>query len=240
MATPYTYFYNGQIRNSISQFLRIFSGLQIQTGVDRDGDGIKDFRDVKVHYGDMERIVANVLYKENTFQSNKLPIIAGYLVQLELNHEDRRAPHHIENITRVRESDNTKVVNSRLMSVPYKAIMDLSIYTSNNSEMFQIMEQILMLFNPDLILQKSDDLVDWSYLTRVTLVAINNEANNPPGPDVRLIQQTLTFEFDLWLNFPAKEYTGIIEEICINVKDDTIDIGGVDLDIIIVDENTPE
>jgi len=238
MAVPYTYFYSGQIRNYISQFMRVFAGLQCQDGVDRDNDGLNDMRTVNLHYGDMERIVANVLYKDNTFQSNTIPIIAAYLVQLELNDEIRKAPHHIENIVRTRESDNTRIANSRLMPVPYKAIMDLSIYASNNSQMFQIMEQILMLFNPDLVIQKSDNIIDWSYLTRVKLVAINNEANNPSGPDERFISQTISFEFDVWLNFPAKEYSGIIKQIELNVKDNTIDVGGIDLETIIIDENS--
>lgn len=240
MAVPYTFFYNAQIREHISQFLRIFSGLQVQYGVDRDGDGTNDFRTVNVHYADMEKVVAQVLYKDSTFQSNKLPMITGWLSQIDMNPENRKAPNHVDNIVRVRESDNTRIATSRLMSVPYRATMELYIWTSNSGQMFQLLEQIMMLFNPHLIMQTSENLLDWTNIARVELESISTEQNVPAGVDERLITQTLTFSFDFYLSFPYKEYDGIIEQIYINMKDNTHVIEGIDLDTFTVDENTPE
>lgn len=230
MAKPYSYYYNAQIKNYLAQVMRIFVGLQVRYGVDRDGDGNNEMKQVHVHYGDMERIVANVLYKENVFQAASLPVISGTLTELALNPDARVSTKHKESIVRLRESDGTKIAYERLMGIPMKMGMDVSIYTSNNDQMLQLLEQIFMLFNPYLTIQKSEDLSDWSYITRVELVNITNDRNTPTGTDDRMIVQTLGLTTDIWLNYPEKEYTGIINEILVNVKDNTYLIEGIDMD----------
>jgi len=52
------YFYDGQIRRYVTQFMRIFIGFQYKTG---DGE----LRHVPVMYGDMTRQVAAII-KENS------------------------------------------------------------------------------------------------------------------------------------------------------------------------------
>lgn len=233
MTKPYTYFYNGQIKNYISQFMRIFSGIQVKSKAG-------DIRTCHMYYGDMERVVANVLFKEQTFQNERLPLMSAWLTQIDINQEARKSRLHVDNVVRTRENDGQKVVSSRLMSVPYKATMDLYMYTSSNDEMLQLQEQILLLFNPDLTIQTNDNLMDWSYLTRVELVSTANEENFPASTDARVLNTTFTFTFDIWLDFPAQEYSGIIEQIYLNIKDNTVDPAGIDLDTVIVDEFTPE
>lgn len=228
MARPYTYFYNGQIKQHIAQFLRIFSGLQVQYGVDRDGSGTNDFKTVSVHYGDMDRIVANVLHKQNTFVATSLPLIAGYLVAIELAPEKKMSKFHQENVS-FQKNDSTRTVSQRVMGVPYRGLMDVSIFTSNGEQMFQLLEQILLMFNPTLGIQVNDNVHDWSYITTAELLSIANEQNNPSGIDERYIQQTLSFSFDFWLNYPYKEYDKIIQQITSNVKDNTFNIDGITL-----------
>ena len=210
MPIPHTYYYNGQIRNYIAQVLRCFGGIQVQYGVDRDKSGQKDFRTVSVKYGDMERLVAQILYKNSVFQATALPLISGVMTELSLNPDVKRSRNHRESVVRVRESDGIRVAHERLMGVPMKLGMEVSIYTSNNNQMLQILEQVLMLFNPYLTLQKSDNLSDWSYLTRLELTNIANERNTPTGQDDRMIVQTLSVSTDIWLNFPEKQYAGVI------------------------------
>lgn len=234
MTVPYTYYYQGAFRGYIEQFLRIFSGLQVEHGVDRDEDGNPDRETCSVYYGDMSRIVANVLRENDTFRSSRLPLLAGSVTAIEPNPEERRSRFHQENITRVRESDNKKVVNQKIMGVPFRVSADLSIYTSNNTQMFQLLEQILLLFNPKLTIQKSDSLIDWNYLTDVELVSITSEQNVPPGMEERIIIHTLSFTFDVWLDFPGKEKDNLIEQIELNVKDSTVDSSGVNIDELVI------
>jgi len=238
MPTPYNFFYNGQIESYLKQFLRIFSGLQVEYKVDRDGDGFRDRKACHVYYGDMDRITANVLHKNGTFVPNGMPLMAGNLTSVELNQEAKHSKFHKENVVRV-NGQGQKVLTQKAMGVPYRANMDLSIYTTNNTQMFQLLEQILMLFNPRITFQTSDNIIDWNYLTEVELISISPEQNFPVGQDERMIIQTLNFSFEFWLDYPAIETSGIINEIFTNIKDNTTITEGVDLDTFLVDENTP-
>jgi hypothetical protein len=230
MPVPYTFVYQGQIKNYISQFLRIFAGLQVEYGVDRDASGTNDRRTVNVHFGDMDRIVANVLYKDRVFQTQKVPLISGQLLQLELDPERAKAKNHKESITRYTDTIGTKVTETRVMGIPYKLNMDVSIYTSNSEQMLQLLEQILLMFNPILNFQTNENIVDWTYITKAELVAISNEQNVPAATDERLIVQTLSFLVDIWLNYPYKQESSIIEQIIVNMKDNTFNISGLDME----------
>ena len=236
MANNYTFHYQGAIRDYIKQFLRIFSGFQVEYDIDRDEDSVKDKKTCQIFYGDMDRVVANVLHKDGTFIPTSLPLMTGVVTTIELNPEMRHSKYHQDNVSRVRGSDGETVSTQRKMGVPYKLSMDLSILTSNNTQMFQLLEQILMMFNPKLTIQKSENLIDWTYLTEVELVAVNPESSVPAGADERFISYSLSFLIDIWLDYPAKEDTGFIEQIFLNIKDNTNDVDGVDLDNLVITE----
>lgn len=221
-----TYFYNQQFRRYITQFMRIFNGLKVQSKVDRNSDLINDFINIPIHYGDMDKIVAQVLHGEGTFTPSKIPLMSCYLTGIELNPDIKKPKSHTEHIKVKKSGDRLPTMVSRIMGVPYRAKMELNIYASNTDQMFQILEQILLIFNPYLTIQKSDNIFDWSYLTSVELITINNAQNVPAGTDQRVIIWTLEFQFDCWLNFPAKEQSSIIEEIQETVFDDTYILSG--------------
>lgn len=228
-AIPYTYRYSGQFRRYISQFLRIFSGLQVQYDVDRNKDGTNDFKTVKVYYGDMSRIVAKVLQKHSSFPATTLPLLAGYMQGLEIAQQNKKAPYHTDSVSYTQTSTNTPQYMKRQMGVFYTIQMGLDIYASNMDQLFQILEQVLLLFNPRLTIQKSSDIFDWSYLTQVELTGINNEINYPMGNDAQVVMMSLEFSFDAMLNFPYLDNTNIIKNVLINVKDDTITPTGIEL-----------
>jgi len=230
MATPYTYQYSGQFRNYISQFLRIFSGIQVKHG--------NTFVSPQLSYGAMDRIVANVLYKDSTFQTHKMPMISAYLTQIEVDGERRKSRNHVETVTRIEESTGNRIGVQRLMGVPYKLNFDVSIFTSSTEEMFQLLEQILLFFSPHLNFQKSDSVDDWSYLAKCELVSITNEENWPSATDEQVIVYTLSFIVDAWLNFPKTTTSSIIETIEVNMKDNTVLIDGLDIGSFVVDEFT--
>lgn len=219
-----TYYYNSQIRTYISQFLRIFGGLQVQIGVNRDTTAGNDFLSVPVVYGSQDRVVANILGKtHNTFSQPKLPIISGYLTSIDLDPEKRQSKFHTEPM-KVRESGETQFKNAvRRMGNPIKLNLDVSIMASNTDQMFQILEQLLLMFSPTLSFQKSDGVLDWSYITRAELVAISNEENVPTSVDERIIVYTLSFLVDAMLNYPAIINDSIITEIQAKIYDDSFD-----------------
>ena len=230
MAKKYNFYYQKAIKDYIKQFLRVFSGFQVQYDVDRDEDGELDMKTCSIFYSEMDRVVANVLHKEGSFIPTSLPIMSGWMTGIELNPELRHTKYHQENVSRIR-GDGVRVSDAKKMGVPYTISMDLSIFTSNSNQMFQLLEQILMLFNPKLTIQKSDNIIDWTYLSEIELVSITPETNFPASTDERYMVWTLGFVFPIWLDYPAKEQTaGIIEQIEANILDCTHDPDGVLLD----------
>jgi len=198
------------------------------TGVDRNNDTNNDMITVPVHYGAMDRIIANVLHTENQFAAQKLPLITGYLTSIELNREAKKARTHTETVYgNALGGPNANKSVRRVMGTPYRANMDLSIMTSNQEQMMQILEQIMLIFNPYISIQKSDDPIDWTHITYVELIGMNNEENIPMSVDDRAVVWTLNFVFDFWLNFPAQERNARINEIDVQIFDNTIVIDGI-------------
>ena len=75
-----TYYYDGQIRRYLLQFVDLFSGLKVRTGFRADGKTPIDIT-VPVHYASLDKMVAYCLAggadSETTSQS--LPIMSAYM-----------------------------------------------------------------------------------------------------------------------------------------------------------------
>ena len=229
MAHIYEISYDKQIRTYISQFLRIFTGIMVEyDGNDFDGDGFPDQKQVSVVYSNMDRVVADILHTDGTFTAAKLPLIAGYLTTINRDDERRKAPTHIDRRAYVNESNEIKSLE-RLMGIPYKLSMQVAIYSDNTDMKFQILEKILMIFNPDLTFHKNDNVKDWTNISRAELLSIGNEENQPVGNEGRIIIDVLDFEVDMWLNFPVKDgNSSIIKMVEANITDTTESIAGLD------------
>jgi hypothetical protein len=103
------------------------------------------------------------------------------------------------------------------MPIPYNFDFDLAIMTTNLDEHWQILEQILVLFDPSLTIQTSTDTFDWKKLHTVDLTGINSEQNYPVGGDRRIIVTTLQFVAKGWLALPAKIRNDFIKNIQLRV-----------------------
>ena len=112
--------------------------------------------------------------------------------------------------------DDIQVVH-QVMPIPFNLTMELGIYASNTDQHFQILEQIFMLFDPQLTIQKSDAPFDWTRLTQVTLDDISLDQNYPIGTDRRIIQSTLSFDMPIWISAPADVRNDFIEKIYVRI-----------------------
>jgi hypothetical protein len=117
----------------------------------------------------------------------------------------------------------------RAMPIPYNMTIELSIYASNTLQRDQILEQILVLFNPDLQIQKSDGAFDWTRLTKVELTDIANEENYPSATDRRMIVWTLSFELPIFLSVPMGVKDDLVRKVIIQIGSlDTLVVNEVD------------
>lgn len=215
-----SYWYDAQLRAYILQFCSIFSGLQVQTGLGECGEA--EMISVPIVVGNRDRVVAAISAGNTQNRMFSLPTMAAYLSSINIAPERRKVQAYTDQrvtlpVGGVYPTDLTVV--KRAMPVPYMVTMDLTIYASNTQQMHQILEQILVLFNPDLQLQKSDGPFDWTKITKVELTGIANEENYPAGPERRILIWTLSFELPIYLSVPMAVKDDLVRKIIIRIGD---------------------
>jgi hypothetical protein len=213
------YYYNQQLRNYILQFMAIFSGLQVQVG--KWGTEDEQLISVPIHYGHMDRVVAAILADNTQNKPLRLPVMSAYVRNMQI------APDRMHGIGTERRQafvpvgglipDDLQVVHQR-MPVPYNIEMELAVYASNTDQHFQILEQVLPLFDPQLNIQTTDGPFDWTRLTHVKLTSgPMMESNYPVATDRRIIQSSMVFEMPIWVDTPADVRRDFIEKIFLRI-----------------------
>ncbi len=226
------FFYDGQIRRYVTQFMRVFIGFKYQ-----DGDG--DQRHVPVMYGDMTRQVASIIKENSENKMPTVPRIACYISGLEMD-TSRLADATFVSKLNLRERSYSMVDSEpsydsyqgggytveRLMPTPFKLSMKADLWTSNTDQKLQLLEQILVLFNPSLEIQTTDNYVDWSSLSVIDLGTINFSSRTiPQGAESEIDVCTMEFSMPIYINPPAKvKKLGIVKSIIANVFTESGDV----------------
>jgi|LakMenEpi03Aug12_release.lakeMendotaPanAssembly.Ray.scaffolds.fasta_scaffold19651_8 hypothetical protein len=225
------YFYDGQLRRFLVQFIRIVSNFEVEFGKDRDGT--RTLQRVPVYYGDASR-QAQVILKGNSENTlNAVPAMAAYISGLTYEQSRMQEPNFVSKMNlRMREYDATTGLYSgnqgdsytieRLMPVPYKLTMKLDIWTSNTEQKMQLIEQIAVLFNPSLEIQSTDNYIDWTSLSFVQLTELLWTSRViPAGAEESIDIATLTFDMPIWISSPAKvKRLGVIQKIINSIYDE--------------------
>lgn len=196
--------------------------------------GYKDARGqvvkVPVRYGDMNRQVAQILRKnsENTIPS--APFISCYIKDLQFDRTRMQDPTFVSTMKiRERAFDeqgqeylNTQGANytvERIMPTPYLATLVADIWATNTDQKLQLWEQIVVLFNPAMEIQTTDNYIDWTSLSYVELTGQSFSSRSiPQGVEQDIDIASLTFTAPIWITPPAKiKKLGIITKIIANV-----------------------
>lgn len=227
------YFNDNQIKRMLVQIMSCFSGYQVKTGTQRDGKEI--FRDVPVIYGDMSRVAGYIVGprgdQDNTV--SYVPIISVHMTRLVQKADMRLSPQHREKynfIERAKDADGKLLSNQagvkktveRYMPVPYEMGVAVSMWTSNNDEGYQLIEQIATVFNPDMEIQLSNSPADWTFLTSLIFEGnVEMEKVQPSGTDTDpMYVFRMDFTTVVWISPPAKVYeTNNIYNIQVPIKD---------------------
>jgi len=234
------YFYDQQIRRWLLQFMRLFSGFSVKMG--KDGDGADYYHQVPVRYGDTTRMSQHILRKnsENTILS--VPAISCYIAELLPNAERRMSPTYQETVQIYEKlyDDTTGTYQDKVgetysldrhSPIPYDLTITVDVWTSNTEQKLQLLEQILLLFNPSVNLQSSQNPYDWTSLAVVELINITWTSRAiPQGTDDIIDVSSLIFQLPIFLTPPGKvKRQVLIHSILSNVG---ADFGFID-DIII-------
>jgi hypothetical protein len=96
----------------------------------------------------------------------------------------------------------------------------------------QILEQILVLFNPSLEIQSTDNYIDWTSMSVCNLERVNWSSRViPVNTDNPIDIATLTFSIPIWISSPAKvKKLGVVERIVASVFDAQGDASNAILD----------
>ena len=200
--------------------MRVFTGFQTQDGVERDGD--MNTKKIPVVYGNMSRVVAHHINKGDTYQNQRLPLFAVHLDDIEIDTEQRRNFHHKENINSYKANPtNPKTVN-RLMGPAYIMQVSVSVYASSIRELLEIVEQVLLVFNPRITIHVDSSVYNSNYITEINLDSIQNDIQYPMGTDSRIVMMTLGFSVPVRLSYPSYIGDGsIIEQIKWKIIEET-------------------
>ena len=228
---PQQFFYDQQIRRFLLQFIRAFSNFQVEYGKDRDGN--TTLVTVPVKYGDATRMVSSIVRENSENKIIPTPMISCYVTGLEYNAERRQDPTFIDKKhIRMRKFDpNTNEYTTqqgnaftveRVMPVPYTLQLNVDVWTSNTNQKLQLLEQLLVLFNPALEIQSTDNYLDWTSLSYIELANTQWSSRSVPvGVDEQIDIATLSFTVPIWLTAPAKvKKLGVINKIVASIYDD--------------------
>jgi hypothetical protein len=241
MAGP-IFFYDEQIRRFLLQFARIFNNFQVEYGRNEEGTNHTLIR-VPIKYGDWSRQAQTVVQNNSAGFMPSVPQMTFYISGLDYDRPRMQEPYHVSKIA-VRQrtydtaTDSYEVTQGnaftieRLMPVPYKLTIKLDIWTSNTNQKFQLLEQMLTLFNPALEIQSTDNYIDWTSLSVVELESSNWSSRTiPVGTENPIDVSTLTFTLPIWISAPAKvKKLGVVERIVASVFDANGDASNAILD----------
>ena len=225
------FFYDGQIRRYVTQFMRVFIGFKYKAG---DGDE----RLVPVMYGDLTRQVAGIIKDNSENKMPTVPRIACYITGLELD-TSRLADSTFVSKVNVRERTYEDVAGQRvygneqgagytverLMPTPFKLRVKADIWTSNTDQKLQLLEQILILFNPSLEVQTTDNYIDWTSLSVIYLTSTNFSSRSiPQGTETDIDIASLEFEMPIYISPPTKvKKLGVVRAVVNNMFTNTGD-----------------
>jgi hypothetical protein len=226
-----SFFYDEQIRRFLLQFARIFSNFQVEYGRNEEGTNHTLVR-VPVKYGDWSRQAQTVVNNNSASTMPSTPMMTFYITELKYDRPRIQEPYFVSQIA-VRQrtyDENTDSYETtqgnaftidRLMPVPFELTLNLDIWTSNTNQKMQLLEQILVLFNPSLEIQGTDNYIDWTSLTVLNLENVKWTSRViPVGTENPIDVATLTFKLPIWISSPAKvKKLGVVERIVAQVFD---------------------
>lgn len=217
------FFYDGQIRRYLTQIIRVFSNFSYQ-----DGDG--ELRRVPCMYGDITRQVGSIIRENSENKLPSAPRISVYVTSLQMDRARLSDSSYISKIN-LREKEFDSQTSSylaqqakgytveRLHPTPYTLAVNIDIWSTSTEQKLQILEQIFMLFNPDMEFQTTDNYVDWTSLTYLYLEDINFSSRTiPSGTSDEIDIATIGFTAPIYISPPTKvKKLGIITDIITSI-----------------------
>jgi len=217
------FFYDKQIRRYLVQIIRVFSNFTVK-------HGDNTLHQIPVMYGDPDRQAAVIMRQNSENVVQAVPRIAVHITGLQLDRSRLGDSSYVSKLHfRERDIAGTEYTSGqgrnytveRLMPTPFKLTVKVDIWASSTEQKLQIMEQILVLFNPSLEIQSTDNYIDWTSLSLLDLTDLTWSSRSVPvGNDSPIDISTLTLESPIWISPPVKvKKLGVITNIITSIYD---------------------
>ena len=210
------YWYNGQIRNILLHTQRLFSNFYISNGLKEDGT--EDLVRVPCIFMSTDKSAVNLINNNTDTVIESAPKMVLTISELKLNNNLISGAAYYELSTDITEKHFNEEKGEyeyeygpgnsygihRLNPLPIGLTFRLYILTTMQTHKFQLFEQIRMLFSPTLELQTSENPLDWTRITALTLTGCNYSSRGTNSLDsTQLDAMDLTFELNTNLDAPA-------------------------------------
>lgn len=207
------YFYDNQFRRIILQLVRMFGEFQVQFD-GPDGTLVR----VPCMYGNPSLQASTILNQNTNNVMLSVPRIAVYFQSMKINRSRTQVQSGIQKQTVYTRQYNGNTGQylpqqgptysvQKYMPIPIDLVVKVDIVTSNENQRFQLLEQILPLFNPSLEFQTTGQYLDWTAITAIELTDINYTSRQIPqgttASDAPLDVATLTFDLPVWISTAA-------------------------------------
>lgn len=220
------FWYDGQVRRYLLQFMRVFSNINVRNGPDTNG--MYSINRVPILYGDPSNIVAQIIKggSENTVLPS--PMFSAYIDSVKMSPNRRQDTQYVGKVSTVdrqmvdgqyTNQPGTRYDVERYMPVPYDIIFKLDCWTTNTTNKLQIMEQINMFFNPSIQLQQNSNILDWTSIFEIWMEDFTwTNRSIPQGSEIERDVMSWKFKVPVWINPPAKvKKSTLIAEIVTNI-----------------------
>lgn len=238
------HFYDGQIRRFLLQIVRAFSGFQYETGM--RADGTTQLKVVPCRMASQNKQVGTIMRNNSENMLLGTPMITVFIKDVEIIRERTQAPGHISSVQvnelaidpvtgQYTDQSGSRYTVERMMPHPLNLTIQVDIWTNNEMQKHQLFEQIFMAFNVGFDIQSSDNPLDWTALTTMTLDNVNWSSRQIPiGSSDDIDVMTFTFKLPIWISPPAKvKQQRIIEQIVTNINNGMVDTTGSEDTLIV-------
>ena len=194
----------------------------------KDGQGA--LVQIPVVYGDLSRQVGSILKDNSELKLLNAPKISVYITSLELARDRLSDSSYVSKMNireRAYDSSNKEYLNKdgknytveRLMPTPYTLGVNADLWSTNTDQKLQILEQILMLFNPSLEIQTTDNYVDWTSLSVVNLDTINFSSRSiGSATEDEIDIATIGFTTPIYISPPTKvKKLGVVHTVITSI-----------------------
>ena len=231
MVANVNYWYYSQVRTIILHTLRLFSNFRVSEG--KDADGNPKLRRIPVVYMSTDKSVLYMLNNASDTVLESCPKMVLAISEIRANEKLQSGSPYYEFSTSFTEKKFDEEIGNyvdepgdsytirRANPVPLGLTFKLYILTSMQDQKFQLFEQIRALFTPTLELQTSENPLDWTRVTAITLTGINWSSKGTTNLDsTQLDAMDMTFEVNTNLDMPSLiQRERMIEEIVNNIGD---------------------